>query len=152
MTPREKAYGEGFGTHLPLLASVIAIARPGPVFEIGVGHCSTPLIAEMCKAMERDHHVKETSHVWLESVCDLEPRLSIPSTIAVAFIDCAGPDRLLWAETMRNLAEFIVIHDTDNQGGDLTDLIDYLDTFPHRYDYKSMCPWTTVVSMTRSYL
>lgn len=151
MTPREKAYGEGFGTHIPLLASVIAKARSGGVWEIGVGHCSSPLIAEMCHASRRAYSVWDSDHEWLKSVRDLYPTVGHPVNLAVAFVDCDGPERLRWVRQLRDDAEFIVVHDTDNQGGDLAELLAYLDTFTYRYDYKIMRPWTTVVSMTRSY-
>ena len=151
---REAAYGQRFGTHLPLLASVIAIARPGAVLEVGTGHSSAPLIAEMCKATRRMHFVSEESSYWVSAVLDLAPRLiDFPSDLscAVAFVDCSGWDRLKWIRHLRDVAEFIVVHDTDNPSGDLKEMTDYLDTFTHRYDYKVMTPWTTVVSMTRAY-
>lgn len=148
---REAAYGQRFGTHLPLLASVVAIARPGAVLEIGTGHSSAPLLAEMCKAMGREWHVKETDAAWLDSVRDLGPKESEPYNVAVVFVDCSGWDRLAWITAFRDKAEFIVVHDTDNPSGDLKPMTDYLDTFTCRYDYKVMTPWTTVVSMTRAY-
>jgi len=157
------AYAAGAGTHLPLLASVIAIARPGGVFEIGTGHCSAPLVAEMCRAMGRDWHVADHDMTWLHNVDDLAPlaRYELlspvsldmtPTPWAVVFIDSSPPlDRLSVLQKLRGHAEFFVIHDTDNQGGDLADLLEYFKTFPHRYDYTRMRPWTTVVSDTRAY-
>ncbi len=149
---REAAYGQRFGTHLPLLASVIAKARPGAVLEVGTGHSSAPLIAEMCRAMDRAWHVQEEDEWWRSTTDDLVPWLGAPpDQPAVVFVDCSGWDRLKWIKRYRDLAEFIVVHDTDNPSGDLKPMTDYLDTFTYRYDYKVMTPWTTVVSMTRAY-
>ena len=154
---RENAYAQRFGTHLPLLAATIAKARPGAVLEIGTGHSSAPLIAEMCKATNRRWYVYDTDEFWLDAVADLQPQIIRDAVFtesviaAVAFVDCTGHDRLKWIRRFRHLAEFIVVHDTDNPAGDLKYMNDYLDTFTHRYDYKVMTPWTSVVSMTRSY-
>ena len=156
------AYAAGAGTHLPLLASVVAIARPGPVLEIGTGHCSAPLLAEMCKAMGRLWCCIDSEQDWIENVRDLEPHSAFAepdllkvqpgeASWSVVFVDCAGPARLHMVQIMRPLAEFIVVHDTDNQGGDLAELLEYFKTFPHRYDYTRMRPWTTVVSDVRAY-
>ncbi len=153
---REAAYAAGVGTHLPLLAACIAKAGPGAVVEIGTGHASAPLVSEMCKATGRVWCVWDTDDYWRESARDLGEGLQplppiIRSDWAVAFVDCVGDKRLWAVEQLRDHAEFIVIHDTDNQGGDLNELLAYLDTFTYRYDYKVMRPWTTVVSMTRPY-
>ena len=115
---------DGGGSHVPLLASVVAIARPGPVLELGVGDMSTPLLREMCRAMGRE----------LVSVDTSPP-----------------PSRLELVKSMRERAEFIVIHDTDNQGGDLTELVAYLEGFRHARVCRDFTPWTTVVSDTRGY-
>ncbi len=149
---REAAYAAGVGTHLPLLAACIAKAGPGAVLELGTGHASAPLISEMCRATRRTYAAFDTDPYWLEVATDLGNCYDgVPLDVAVVFIDCIGTERLRFAREWRDRAEFIVIHDTDNQGGDLDELLAYLDTFTHRYDYKIMRPWTTVVSMTRSY-
>lgn len=150
-TAREGAYANGVGTHIPLLAGVIAIARPGCVFEIGCGHCSSPLIGEMCEATGRAYYAWDSDPAWTACAGDLGGITVEPERCAVAFIDCIGPERLRWTKAMRDVAEYIVIHDTDNQGGDLAELLEYFNTFTYQFTYKRMRPWTTVVSMTRSY-
>ena len=143
---------DGAGSHVPLLASVVAIARPGPVLELGVGDSSTPLLREMCRAMGREHVRFDSSPEWCAKYDAIlfgdQPTLRYE--YAVAFIDTSPPpNRLEWVRLVR--AEFIVIHDTDNQGGDLTEMVEYLATFPHHFIYDAYRPWTTVVSRTRSY-
>ncbi len=148
---REAAYAAGVGTHLPLLAACIAKAGPGAVWEIGVGHASSPLISEMAVATGRAYYAWDSDPYWLDTTNDRGASEGVPKVCAVAFVDCIGTERLRWVRELRDVAEFIVIHDTDNQGGDLNELLAYLDTFTYRYDYKIMRPWTTVVSMTRAY-
>lgn len=152
---REQAYAQRFGTHLPLLAAVIAKAGPGAVLEVGTGHASAPLIAEMCRANGRAWVVYDTDSMWLDMVADLGPLvlgvMEATGPCAVALVDCVGWDRLKWLQHLRDQAEFIVVHDTDDPAGDLKEMNAYLDTFKYRYDYKVMTPWTSVVSMTRSY-
>lgn len=154
---REAAYAQRFGTHLPLLAAVIAKAGPGAVLEVGTGHASAPLISEMCRATGRDHVVYEPDPAWAEVTqglgCLVYHLGSNPTVnrCAVALVDCWGWDRLGWLQKLRDVTEFIVVHDTDDPAGDLKEMNAYLDTFKYRYDYKVMTPWTSVVSMTRSY-
>lgn len=160
---RQAAYASGSGTHLPLLASVLAVARPGPVLEVGTGHCSSPLIAEMCAAMGRVWSAVDQDVVWTEVVRDLKPTTAerVPSyevladwddIWSVVFVDCSpGPSRLPVVRSLLSKAEFIVIHDTDNAGGDVGDLVEFLHACPHEYTYTRMRPWTTVVSAVRAY-
>jgi hypothetical protein len=160
---RSEMYGARNGTHLPLLASVIAIARPGPVLEVGTGHCSSVMIAEMCKAMGREWRAVDTEREWaVDAVADLGPAASvwIPDYDhipryrhwSVAFVDCSpGEKRLPVVQALRGRTEFIVVHDTDNVNGNVPDLIEALEAFPHKFTYKRMFPWTTVVSNVRAY-
>lgn len=145
---------DGAGSHVPLLASVVAVARPGPVLELGVGDSSTPLLREMCRAMGRELVSIDSNTEWAAkygarymNYADLD---EYDREWAVVFVDTSPPpNRLDLVRAVR--AEFIVIHDTDNQGGDLTALVEYLTTFPHHFIYDVYRPWTTVVSRTRSY-
>ncbi len=142
----------GEGSHIPLLASVVAIAQPGPVLELGVGEKSTPLLREMCRAMGRELVSADTSPEWAKRFGAAMLEQVGGEAWSVVFIDTtAPPTRIELVQRMRGRAEFIVVHDTDNQGGDLAELIEYLGTFPHRYDYTLMRPWTTVVSDARAF-
>ena len=146
----------GAGSHVPLLASVVATAGPGPVLELGVGDSSTPLLRELCKAMGRELVGVDTHEEWARKygahLLSAPPAGLWERDWAVVFIDTSPPPtRLELVQLVRYRAEFIVIHDTDNQGGDLADLVAYFDTFPHLYTDESTRPWTTVVSGTRAY-
>jgi glycosyltransferase involved in cell wall biosynthesis len=157
---RSRAWNEGWGTNVPLLAAVVASARPGGILEIGSGHHSTPVLVEMCRAMGRPLTVVENNATWADKVKDITEVTLVESwakfredydgEFAVIFID-NQPDwerlpNLLWA---RGKAEFIVMHDTCNsyfQGVD-----DALDKFAYRHDYTNMTSCTSVVSDERSY-
>lgn len=172
MTPEQvlagriDAYGQGGGTHLPLLAAVLAVARPGPVLEVGTGHCSAPLLSEVCHAMGRQWYVLESDPEWGEAAAGLPSAcISLVQSYghgehpyhpagewAVVFVDCSpGSARLPVVRALRDRAEFIVVHDTDNAGGDVGELVEYLEAFPHVFTYQRMRPWTTVVSAVRAY-
>lgn len=144
----------GAGSHVSLLAAVVAIARPGPVLELGVGECSTPLLREMCKAMRRELVSVDNHPEWAAKfdACRWGDGNDLSRTWSVVFIDTsAPPTRLDLVQMFRARAEFIVVHDTDNQSGDLDDLILALDGFPFQYTADYSTPWTTVVSETRGY-
>jgi hypothetical protein len=162
------AHGDGWGAHIPLLASVVATARPGPVLEIGVGRSSSPLLVEMCRAMGRDYRGLDSEPDWAEEIrgvlgvdtISVMPDWSrLESWLkdsgeqwAVVFIDHGpGPARLPVTRVVREHAgaEFIVCHDTFNPW--LEGLHEYLDTFKFRSDYVIMPSSTSVVSDVRAY-
>ena len=144
----------GASSHASLLAAVVAIARPGPVLELGVGEGSTPLLREMCKAMGRELVSVDNHPEWAGTFNARmwDDGAGLQRDWSVVFVDTsAPPTRLELVQMFRARAEFIVVHDTDNQGGDLDDLIAALDAFPFKYTADYSTPWTTVVSDTRSY-
>lgn len=163
------AHAAGWGAHIPMLSSVIATARPGPVLEIGVGRCSSPMLVEMCRAMGRRLVGVDSERDWLEEVAgvldypnlvhmrdwsklskwakDIEPEWS------VIFIDHGpGEARLpVLRDVHENLeAEFIVCHDTFNPGY-LIGYDDYMSKFTYRSDYTLFPSCTTVLSDVRPY-
>jgi len=164
MYERSHAHADGWGTHLPLLASVIATAKKGPVLEIGVGRCSSPTVVEMCRAMGRKLTGLDSEKFWLDELADLNyPELihfinwaDIGEWIdgkkfAVIFIDHGpGEARLPVLKAVRGHAEFIVVHDTFNPGY-LVGLDDELATFKYKSDYILMPSCTSVVSDVRAY-
>lgn len=164
---RSHAYSDGWGTHIPLLASVIATAKRGPVLEIGVGRCSSPLVVEMCRAMDRDLVGIDADQNWLDEIATLgypelhcmpdwsalESFLGAGRKWAVIFIDHGpGEARLPVLQTVHKHAdvESIVCHDTFNPGY-LVGFDAELDTFRYRYDYLLMPSCTSVVSDVKRY-
>lgn len=164
---RSKAYNDGYGTHLPVLASILSIAPPGDVLEIGAGDFSTPVLLEMCRLNGRLLYSVEPDDVWRNRYIDLddgddethdytwlffrdEEQWSADQHFAVVLIDqLTGPSRRESIEKYRNRADFIVVHDTHNDHPHFAGVDEALATFPHRRVYDKLVPPTTVVSMTR---
>jgi hypothetical protein len=167
MLDRSQAWGGGWGTHVPLLAAVVASARPGAVIELGGGHYSTALLAEMCRAMGREFYSVDHDAKWASANADLCEVQLVPSwgefralewTVgAVIFIDNEpGPDRcpnLKWARAQK--PQFIVCHDTLHPQKEDREWYSGMDaelsTFKYRYDYVSMASATSVVSDFKRY-
>jgi hypothetical protein len=161
---RSDAFCNGYGTHIPLLASVVATAPRGDVLELGVGHFSSPLLSFLCKTMGRKLYSFEEKAEWLKNVEDLEaphhelhvstdPYDWMPAVdelavkhFAVIFIDHGrtNQDRMAALRHLADRADFIVVHDTVNTW--FAGVDDVLDSFKFRYDYCAMTPVTTVVS------
>jgi tetratricopeptide (TPR) repeat protein len=160
---RSAAYTDGWGTHLPLLAAVVAIANPGTVLECGCGPTSTPMLAELCKATNREFISLESEEAWIDTNSDICETLHVPRwagffdginkyrTYAVAFIDNhPSEDRLVNLNALADKAEFIVVHDTLHPDY-LKGINERLDQFKYRYDYTHMASCTSVVSNVRPY-
>jgi hypothetical protein len=108
--------------------------------------------------MGREWRACDTEQLWTDSVLDLGPTshyggLVLDGEWSVAFVDCHGDFRKASIEFLRNRVELIVVHDTTAEDPSIGDRnwLPLLATFPHRYDYTRMMPYTTVVSMTRTY-
>lgn len=165
---RSQAHAYGWSTHIPMLAAVVATARPGPVLEIGVGRGSSPLLVEMCRAMDRDLMGLDSDAKWIEEIREIDyPNLQHVTDWAdmplwlqahralypwsVIFIDHGPAEaRLPVLKACRGHAEFIVCHDAHNPGY-LIGFDAYLDTFKYRSDYTLMAAQTSVVSDVRAY-
>ncbi len=155
----------GFGTHLPILASAVLQARPGPVVEYGAGLYSTPLLHMLCREMGRKLLTLDSDAAWIERFADLRhddhqlcafpdwtasEALVDAKTWAVAFID-HGPDerRPLDIKRLTRRAEFVLVHDWNEPGG-LSVQPEILDLF--RYHWVSKVrPRTVVLSNVRPF-
>jgi len=157
------AYGLG-RTHEPLLAAAVAVARPGPVLELGAGYFSTPLLHEMCAAMGRELLSIDSDSAWIEQLASLRSdrhrlvavngwgeatALTEGVAWSVVFVDHAPADRrAVDVARLANATEFMVVHDSEH---DLYRYEPAFARFSHRRDYKRMVPWTTVLSNVRPF-
>jgi len=159
-----QAFANGYGTHIPLLAAVLAVARKGPVLELGSGWSSTLLLNEMCKASGRKLRTIDSDMNWLSQFEKLKSQdhelvhapdwdVAVADTLgtewSVIFIDHAPAERrIVDIEKLANKAEFIVIHDTEdptyNYGPTLA-------KFKYAFEYRQMSPYTSVFSNVRPY-
>jgi hypothetical protein len=154
-TPLELAFADRWGSHVPLLAAVVDIARPGPVLALEVGYASSFVLGEMCRAMGRRLVAVDSDVRWLERVEGAghgERRGAVPDERlwSVVFVDQADPhgERIASLSALRERAEFFVVHDVFS-GNDALDA--YLTTFAYQHYYRAMRPATAVVSDVRAY-
>lgn len=153
---------EAIETHAPVLQEFIR-RTSGPVLELGMGHCSTPLLHDLCDGrllvsvennpdwFERFAHYGRGAagkhHVALVKDWDEIPA----GRWAVALVDQApGEARSGSILALRDVADYIVVHDTEPGAAHLyPGVAEALATFPYRLDYRNETTYTTVVSMTR---
>lgn len=158
--------GGTFGTHWPYLAEAVKRTAGKPVLELGAGHSSTPALHELCKKLDSPLFTLDNNEEWLK---EFEPLLT-PATkgsihtlehcidpamhkwldtpeLGVVFVDHSpGESRRHAIERVRNKADYIVCHDSEEMGYGMEEA---LATFKFRKDFKYARPWTTVVSMTK---
>lgn len=151
-----------YGTHITPLTTAV-LATYGPVFEMGSGDFSTPLLHSICKRMNREMLTADTDKDWLLNFKDLASpehkfiyvpvyELKDPSLWgkvgnqkwSVVFIDHRpGERRALDILRFKELAEIIVVHDTENPGYQYENSF---KEFKYRYDYLRYSVRTTLVS------
>lgn len=156
------AYGVG-RTHEPVLAAAVAIARPGPVLEVGAGNYSTPLLHAMCTAMGRKLVTLDSSAEWIARFESLrgdghtlehapnwtDKAATIGAGWSVVFIDHAPAERrVIDIMLLAHKCEFMVVHDSEHP---LYGYEPVFKKFKHRTDYKRLTPWTTVLSNVREF-
>jgi len=158
-----------YGTHMaPLLTAVMATR--GPVFEMGCGDYSTPLLHAICKSQDRFLLSSDTSRDWISLFLDMEsvyhkfkyvpvykndwdadPNPSKWDELGneverwgVVFIDHRpGERRAIDIVRFANKADIIVVHDTETASYNYEPV---LNTFKYRYNYKRYNVYTTLVS------
>lgn len=150
-------------THIPLLTRTFDKSE-GDVLEIGTGYFSTLLLKWLCTMSGRTLYAYENRQYWYDRAKGKETPFykvfytpnyddaDIDRHWGMVFID-HGPNarRVVEIKRLANLADYIVIHDTQpiNKDDDLP--IDYhyetiWPLFKYRYDYTKIKPWTSVVS------
>lgn len=165
LTGKEFHLAGGFGTHQPLLLHALEITR-GPVLEIGCGYYSTPMLHHLCRAQRRNLVTLDSQKEWMQRFLCLEcgvPTLHafhyVPDFMeqlltpwwadkswgwSVALIDNhPEASRKHLIEKLKDRAEVLVIHDTEEAGYELETV---LPSFKYRFDYKELFPWTSAVS------
>ena len=154
-----------YGTHIgPLVTAVMNTT--GPVFEMGCGDFSTPLLHAICKVQGRELLSAETDKEWLREFEDLEcdfhkmvyvPVYHEPDKIndrawdkvgnqnwSVILIDHRpGERRAVDLMRFRLMAECLVVHDTEHPGYKYEDVF---RCYKYRYDERRYNVWTTIVS------
>ena len=148
--------GNTYGSHLPHLLKAVELTT-GPVLELGSGDSSTPHLHDVCERtgrllltvesdqgwLARYHHLLSGNHHF-EFHADPSDVLERQKRWGVVFVDHSpGQTRRRAVALARPLADYIVVHDTEELGYGLEEI---LSSFKHRKDFRYSRPWTTVVS------
>lgn len=161
-----------YATHLPLLLKCLAVTT-GPVLELGMGESSTPVLHEICRAMNRNlvsydtdpkfvdtyqrrygpdnfqHAIRHCGREdWAKAAID-RPR-SVPWSV-VLIDHRPARQRRYEALRLRKFAEYIVCHDTEPE---IDRFYRYSGIWPHFSFvlHSNEIPRTTVLSNLRSEL
>ena len=154
-------FGKETATHLPILMKLVGMTN-GPILELGTGIFSTPYLHWACFEKKRKLVSYERQPEYFEMVkqyiCDYHQIYLVNKNCwdkididaehwSVVLVD-HSPSKSRKDEVRRlaNLADYIVLHDTDDEY-DLT--YKYSEIYPlfkYRYDFAGLSPRTTVVS------
>jgi len=151
--PEEWQSTNDWDSHRPLLFEAIQRVA-GNVYEFGCGDGSTSLLTKWCS--KRRFFSFETNLEWADKFINVVPVFAYSDICApidklgVLFIDSAPADtRPQLIQDWRNLAQVIVVHDTEIEAEYVYGMKDILSTFKYRLDYQPEGkPHTTAVSNT----
>lgn len=150
-----------YGTHLPLLIRCL-VATQGPVLELGMGYFSTPVLHLICGQRQRKLVSLDNAPAWAQAnqtwrtewhrieLVEDWAQAPIDQPWGLAFVD-HRPARRRREEIQRlaDLADIIVVHDTEPQNNKFYQYQRTLRSFKFRYDDATLTPWTTAVSNCR---
>ncbi len=148
-----------YATGMPLLAGLVHNIPDGPILEMGCGYYSTYILHEMCRVTKRTLITLDEKKEYLEkfqSVLenDFHSFHHVEDWASFSLIDelqwgivlidhAPGERRKEDIKRLKDKADFIVVHDTETASYRYEPI---LKTFKHRFDWKLVRPWTTVVS------
>lgn len=153
-----------YGSHVPFLVRC-AIRTKGPMLELGSGFYSTPVLHEIAQTMNRPLLTLDDSERWLAHQNDLcvpphefgvsedlrqHSRLLKPMNAdrwGLVFVDSSPAEtRGELVMMLKDIADIIVCHDTEDYHDYVHKYQAAFSTFPHRVDYTRVRPYTSAVS------
>jgi hypothetical protein len=155
-----QAYGrESVATHIPLLTRVFDLSH-GDVLEVGTGYFSTLLLHWLATIYQRHVYSYESKEKWYLRaqayegtyhhimLCEDWPSADFDQRRwGLAFVDHSpGWRRPVEVARLANLADYIVIHDTEPEREGKYKFASIWGEFKYRYDYTKIKPITSVVS------
>ncbi len=128
-----------WGSHIPLTSAVLEVLKPKTAVECGCGNYSTPLLAEACDLISIEHDLKWGNKICkqfpkVEFIMDTIPlverrflkrgKLEKIEALYSSYVPRLNPFDLLFVDTvacarvvafnaLKNLAQWIIVHDTD---------------------------------------
>jgi hypothetical protein len=145
-------------THIPILVKTFELTK-GDVLELGSGYFSTSILRWLCQMHRRTLYSYESSNFWYQKV--IKAPVPFHKVIKVSDWNEAkiekhwemvlidhSPDERRWVDIKRlaNLAEYIVIHDSNFSAVKHYGYERIWGLFKYRYDYTKLNPNTAVVS------
>ncbi len=146
-------------SHIPTLVRAFDLSQ-GDVLEIGTGYFSTTLLHWLGASTGRKIVSYESNPVWYErakkyqneyhDVIFVKDWDSVPldnKHWGLVFIDHSPhARRSVDMERLKDLADYIVAHDTEPRSENLYGYPRVYSLFKYRYDAKKVEPWTSVLS------
>ncbi len=145
---------KAWSTHMPVLIRTVQMTN-GPVLELGAGIFSTPLLHWLCAEKDRRLATYESvlkyyriakqfkSKTHTIKLVDDWDKININKHWSVAFVDHPTDRRMKDTLRLKDKADYIILHDTQDSG------YRYDKVWPHFkyiYHWKFCKPWTSVVS------
>lgn len=149
----------GWASHLPVLIKVLQISE-GPVLELGTGLYSTPVMHWLCLEAKRRLVSYEHEPGYFKLVARFAYGLHEITLInnwddipietehwGVALVD-HNPVARRKVEIARlaNIADYVIIHDTESHMESETGYEAIYPLFKYRYNYRRQKPYTSVLS------
>jgi hypothetical protein len=154
---KEQFIGEldNWCSHRPALWDALQMTK-GHVIELGMGDGSTRYLNQYCNDEKRKLTSYDSNITWVMkfSACDHQTVFVHPEEwwtvnlkCSLLFIDHSpGERRKIDLERAANIAQVIVVHDTEPSADHGYQVRDVLKTFKYLKDYETPGAWTTVVS------
>ena len=148
-------------THIPLLVRMFDKSE-GDVLEIGTGWFSTITLDWLANLYKRHVYSYESSNHWYKRAKRYESKfhhiikieswddLPADKHWGLVFIDHSPEERRhVEIERFKDLADYIVVHDTQPEDDVKYQYSGSWKYFKYKYDWIKAKPWTSVVSNTK---
>jgi len=145
-----------WSSHLPILYRVLPLVE-GPVLELGVGFYSTAYLHWFCedKGLKLESYEKEDKYYRLFRrfrnnnhkviYVDDWDKVDFNKHYGLVFIDHGADRRAIEAIRLADKADYVIIHDTEEESDFYYNLKQVWPHFKYRKDFKFL-PRTTVLS------
>jgi hypothetical protein len=147
-------FGKETATHLPILIKLVNMTN-GPILELGTGIFSTPYLHWACFENKRKLVSYEEKQSYFEMVkqyvCDYHFIFTDLNKIeeehwSIVLVDQYPSGRKESIKKLVNSADYIVLHDSNDEYDETYKYSEIYPLFKYRYDFDKVLPRTTVVS------
>jgi len=151
------ARAKSYSSHISMLIKALLISK-GPVCELGSGFFSTPLLHWICKSMGRRLITYEENDEYYEFAKRFRSKMHSVKKVenwddvdfsghwGVALVDHSTRRRGQDIIRLKDVADYIVIHDTEGRTNRAYGYDKAFPQFKYRFDWIAGYPNTSVVS------